>query len=305
MKNNIAIIMSTYNGESYIKEQLLSIANQEKVNYKLFIRDDGSKDDTIKIINGLKNKMNIELIKDENIGAGKSFMILLKYVLSLEEKFDYYAFADQDDIWFKDKLISAIKMINKEEPLLYCCNQIDYKNKKPVGESKNKGYIAPTLKQSLLKCDVPGCTYVFNKAMANKIEKTRIPIDEFLMYRFHDTWIYSVACIYGKIVYDEKPHIYYRIHEANTSMKKVGYIKKFILSFSKTKHRKGMRSLHARQLLEKCDNIKQEDIELLKKIGEYRNNIKSRFTIISDKEIPRICNENILAFYLKVLTGFF
>ena len=96
----VAVLMSTYNGEKYIRDQIDSILSQIKVNVTLFIRDDGSTDSTVKIITQYTEKYsNIKFWVGENIGVGNSFMQLL---YSLTDEFDYYAFSDQDDIWLNE-----------------------------------------------------------------------------------------------------------------------------------------------------------------------------------------------------------
>ena len=92
----VAVLMSTYNGENYIKEQIESIFNQKGVIVKLYVRDDGSKDRTLEIL----KDYNVNLEKGTNIGYIKSFMWLIKNVPFA----DYYALADQDDVWDEDKL---------------------------------------------------------------------------------------------------------------------------------------------------------------------------------------------------------
>ena len=198
----IAIMMSTYNGELYIEEQLSSIAEQIDVEVKLFIRDDGSTDNTLEIIDRFSDKLDIEIIKASNVGAGKSFMLLMKHVLNNNEKFDYYGFADQDDIWFKDKLIRAIRMLNDDEPLLYCSNINAFKDNNILWPHRNKDFKPITLKGSVIKCGATGNTFVFNNKMAKMFKETKLPSDELLLYRFHDSWIYSLACVYGRIIYD-------------------------------------------------------------------------------------------------------
>lgn len=92
----VIVLMSTYNGEKYLKEQIDSILNQVKVEVFLMIRDDGSSDNTIAILKEYERQnRNIKIIKGKNIGVGNSFMQLLYNSAEAE----YYAFADQDDVW--------------------------------------------------------------------------------------------------------------------------------------------------------------------------------------------------------------
>lgn len=99
----IAILMSTYNGSLFIKEQIESILKQTNKEWLLYIRDDGSTDDTRMILQEYtrKNPSKIHLLHDEfmNIGAGRSFMHLLEVVNA-----DYYMFCDQDDVWMENKI---------------------------------------------------------------------------------------------------------------------------------------------------------------------------------------------------------
>ena len=104
--------MSTYNGERYLREQIDSILQQIDVEIELIIRDDGSNDGTVQIIEEYASKYPcISYYCGDNVGVGKSFMELLKNAPTA----DYYAFSDQDDVWLKDKLIRAVKAITITE----------------------------------------------------------------------------------------------------------------------------------------------------------------------------------------------
>ena len=92
----VQVLLSTYNGEKYLKEQLDSIIAQKGVDVHILARDDGSKDDTIKILEGYEN---IDIIKGSNIGVCKSFFELI----NKSGEYDYYSFADQDDVWDCDR----------------------------------------------------------------------------------------------------------------------------------------------------------------------------------------------------------
>ena len=113
----ITVFMSTYNGSRYLRDQINSILNQEGVHVKLVVRDDGSSDETLDVLNEYAGK--IVVISGINIGCEKSFLELLYSNF----KSKYYAFADQDDIWVSDKLKTAIEKIRDDEfPSLYACN---------------------------------------------------------------------------------------------------------------------------------------------------------------------------------------
>ena len=91
----VIILLSAYNGEKYIREQIKSIINQTYSEIKIYVRDDGSKDQTPQILKEFADEGMIKLYLGENIGFVKSFLWLVKNC----ENADYYAFADQDDVW--------------------------------------------------------------------------------------------------------------------------------------------------------------------------------------------------------------
>lgn len=98
----IAILLATYNGEKYLKEQLDSLIRQSYNNWMLYIHDDGSNDKTLEIINSYIGKdSRIVLIDGEkkHLGPGQAFMSLLEAVDS-----ELYMFCDQDDVWLPDKI---------------------------------------------------------------------------------------------------------------------------------------------------------------------------------------------------------
>ena len=108
----VSVLMSTYNGEKYLHEQINSILGQQGVEIHLLIRDDGSSDGTVEICKEYAKKYNqITFYQGENLGVGKSFLDLLKHAPDA----DYYSFADQDDVWLEDKIIRAVTMIKKAE----------------------------------------------------------------------------------------------------------------------------------------------------------------------------------------------
>ncbi len=118
----VNILISTYNGEQYIKQQLDSIMNQTFQDFHIYIRDDGSTDATPEIIRkymrNRKFENRISLCTEENIGFSASFFRLLQWA----DTGDYWAFCDQDDVWYPDKLAKAVAWMEKNDPripLLY------------------------------------------------------------------------------------------------------------------------------------------------------------------------------------------
>ncbi len=213
-KPRIAVLMSTYNGEKYLREQIDSILTQKRVEVYLFVRDDVSSDGTVSILEEYKKKNKLTyVIGKKNTGAGCSFLHLL---YKTPEGFDYYAWSDQDDVWLDDKLESAVNMLNESGKQLYMSNLMCVdKDLNEIGLRNNTP--ADTSVYSIM-CEnqTNGCTMVFTQGFRNQlVEVSRRPKDSLFASRYHDTWTGMVGAIEDEIVYDFSQHILYRQHEAN------------------------------------------------------------------------------------------
>lgn len=212
----VAVLMSTYNGDAFLVEQLDSILNQKCVNVSLFIRDDGSSDSTSELLKEYRRLYdNVYLSFESNIGVGNSFMTLL---YSIPEEYDYYCFADQDDYWLDNKLIRAIESIHmiSDKPVLYASNQLIVD--KSLNPIKLRFSSIPALDYGSIISgnQISGCTMVWNATLQNKIinSNNRPPFSLFSL-RIHDVWIASIAAVLGTIIFDEKSYILYRQHDNN------------------------------------------------------------------------------------------
>lgn len=223
--SKVAIVMSTYNGEKYIKEQLDSLLNQTYNNIDIYIRDDGSKDNTVTILKDYaeKNK-NIFIFAGENLGYAKSFY----KVLESAKDYDYYAFCDQDDKWHSNKIENAIKKINSDKPTcLFTEYNICDEQLKFIETSKlNKGGIS--FRNSLVEASISGNTTVFNKEMVKEFLK--VNVDSVCC---HDWLLYMIATGFGDIVYDSNPSLEYRRTGGNASPRGIGIVKLTIYRIKK------------------------------------------------------------------------
>lgn len=210
----INVLMSTYNGEKYLKEQIDSILGQKGVDVHLTIRDDGSNDDTIDIINDyVKTDTRVQFYKGVNLGPANSFMELLYQ----SGDYEYYAFADQDDIWLEDKLLRAAEQLEGiKYPCLYSSNQITVDSN---GRQIEKRYseAPPTDLANTMICNrLAGCTMVLNRKLRDILIRDDIrPDPEFLRLRMHDVWVAMIANCFGRVIYDPEAYILYRQHENN------------------------------------------------------------------------------------------
>lgn len=213
----VLIMMSTYNGELYIEEQLESILAQEEIEVHTIIRDDGSKDLTLEILSryAQKEPSKFTVLYESNVGVKKSFFDLIKHA---GKEYDYYAFCDQDDVWLPKKMISAVNNIrsfdNSELPMLYCSStQMVDQDLLPMKIWPEQPSKELSLYNALIENTCVGCTIVLN-TKGFELIRSRIPsqIDKIIM---HDWWMYLCISAFGRVFFDPSPGILYRQHQSN------------------------------------------------------------------------------------------
>ncbi|MBO6140218.1 MAG: glycosyltransferase family 2 protein [Ruminococcus sp.] len=298
----IAVLMSTYNGEKYIREQIDSILAQKDVDVTLYIRDDGSSDETRNIIlEYVRQNGNIHLYFDgRNLRPGASFLKLLCFAAKYKGPFDYYAFSDQDDIWLEEKLIRGIRSIEDiDGPALYCSNQRIYKN----GEELGLRFDEPpeiTLLSNLSSNKMYGCTMVFNNELAQLVRKVRKPGKDYLYIRNHDAWTILLAFAVGKVVYDHDSYILYRIHDNNVvGIREVSFCERAVRFMHKTV--KNLRSNSARYVLRALGDADFADRDYVELMAYYRNDLKTRLKLIKNADRFKTEKESRFVFIVKVL----
>lgn len=286
MNKNILVLMSTYNGEKYLPKLLDSVLSQNEVNVSILVRDDGSTDNTINILEEYKKFNNIRYYKGDNIGYAKSFWNLLTNC----DDYDFYAFCDQDDIWLPNKLINAIYNIeknikNRNEPILYTSNVIPVNNNMDILNDKFfkcKNVLNPY--ESLQKSILPGCTFVFNYYAKEILKKYQGYMES------HDWAAYTIITTLGKVIYDKNSYIYYRIHENNTIGTSNSKIADFNLKVKRFfKKSDNTRSRFAKDFYN-CykDLINYEYKKSIKNLGYYRDNILCKMRLLLDKNFKGI-----------------
>ncbi len=282
MSAEVNVLLSTYNGEKYLGELLDSLANQSYSQLKITIRDDGSSDNTISIIKSFTmNWNNIEFIRGDNLGVINSFFTLLKEA----EHSGYYAFCDQDDVWFPDKTERAVDAINRypvSKPVMYCSaySLVD-ENLKPIGKP-SKTTKKPGFGNALVENIATGCTVVINNA-ARDVLITKLSQNALM----HDWWVYLVISAVGEVIYDPSPSILYRQHASNVIGAKANVINKWANRVRQYKTRDGER-LISRQVSEFYELYKCEmDNKILEMTEKFLN----------DRFINRVSNVFNSPFY--------
>lgn len=298
----VQILMSTYNGEMYLDEQIQSLVAQKNVEISILIRDDGSTDNTISKLIKYKSMGILDWYTGENLKSARSFMDLVKNA----PKADYYAFCDQDDVWDSDKLESAIIMLEKFDdkiPSLYCSNTRLVDNNLTPIKTRNKPKPKITIGAALVISSVIGCTEVFNHAL---LEVLRYYENKNIF--MHDSWSYRVCmAIGGNVAFDENPHILYRQHSNNVSGGKESFYKKYKRRFKNALIEKiRIRENDALELIKGySDVIPEDNMKKIKKVAFYRKNLKNKIALVFDKEIKTNSFEHNFAFVCAVLLNAF
>ncbi len=161
----VQILMSTYNGEEFIREQLDSILGQSYPDVDILIRDDGSTDDTFVILKEYEElHQNIHAYQGANLGVNRSFFELLS---ESNPKASYIGFCDQDDCWLPEKIEAAVRQLERMEgPALYCgAKTLVNENLEPLGSQQNP-HVTPGFGNAVIESICSGCTLVVNGRLA-------------------------------------------------------------------------------------------------------------------------------------------
>lgn len=270
----VTILLSTYNGEKYIHEQLDSIFSQQEVDVHIVVRDDGSSDATRSILSRYEDRDNITILYETNCGAEKSFDKLCYYALANTYS-DYYAFCDQDDVWDNIKLIRAIDILDKfssKDPNLYFSNlkRVD-EALNPIGLFYQTDEVFTNKEKALLQVFTYGCTCVFNRVALNYYCGIENSI-------YHDNWIYILCAYLGNVYYDNNAYINYRQHCNNLSGQKTSGFSLFAYRIKRLfKGNLGHNfEQMAQQLLQYKKEIVPDDLKLIEHVANYRKSFKSK-----------------------------
>ncbi|MBQ2937668.1 MAG: glycosyltransferase family 2 protein [Clostridia bacterium] len=216
MQEKVDVLMATYNGEKYIKEQVDSILNQTYKNIQLIISDDCSTDKTREILKQYEQNDNVKIFyQEKNLGYIKNFEFLLKNVES-----DLYMLSDQDDVWKEEKIEKSVEKLKRENlDLVFGDLEVVDENLNTIYESfdeymkidrKINKCIGSYKMQYLYNC-ITGCTILSKKKHLSKV----LPLPATSKYMVHDYWIGLIVSLNGKIGYIKEKYIKYRQHGNN------------------------------------------------------------------------------------------
>lgn len=201
----VAVVMSTYNGERFVAQQIDSVLAQDMPGVRLFVRDDGSRDGTIDILRGYEQKGLLTLRVGENKGVVGSFLDALSMP---DERYAYLAFCDQDDVWHTDKISRAVRLLSQRDqtvPQLYCSEYDFCDEDGAFVERSQLNRIGVGFRQLLVESVCSGNTMVMNRALADEL----LANGATGVYT-HDWWAALLAVGLGELTFDEFDSLDYR-----------------------------------------------------------------------------------------------
>ncbi|MBQ8342154.1 MAG: glycosyltransferase family 2 protein [Clostridia bacterium] len=278
----INVLLSSYNGEKYIREQLDSLLSQTAEGVHIIVRDDGSKDSTPAILDEYRNAGKLTWYTGPNKRCAKSFWDL---VCNCPDA-DYYAFCDQDDYWHPDKLQIAVEALEKAGdaavPRLYFCDVRVVDAELNLIHDGMVEKMPVDYPHSLIKNIAPGCTYVFNHA-ARELMKQYDP--EVLGIDIHDWMAYKIVACFGEVIFDEGRHMDYRQHGNNVIGASEKGLKAYVAAFKRFfgGEQQNNREAVAKRL-ETCygDKMSEENLRYTRMFAHYREDRKLKKALLRE-----------------------
>ncbi len=275
--HSVTVVMATYNGERFLKQQLDSLIAQKGVRVNILVRDDGSSDKTKTILEDYQSRGLLKWYTGEHLNVQKGFLDLLKNA----PEADYYAFCDQDDVWDDDKLLAAVTELDdmdNSKPAMYYCGQ------KLVDEeleliSVHSVYTQRNPHTNFFFSNVAGCTAVFNRQLLDALNSAQ---PEFI--HCHDNWAFKVClALGGSYVVDPVARINYRQHGGNAVGLNVGVKGRYrqVKRYMSIKLKKQCENL----LLCYGDRMTPEYKKIAEDICNYDISFKNRKNLLRESDV--------------------
>lgn len=218
----VVVLMSTYNGEPFVIEQLNSILSQLPDNGLIMVRDDGSQDRTADLVASHPDP-RIRLERGSNLGFGASFLTLLTQA---PDDAELVMFSDQDDVWLPHKIAAARAALAPfgDRPALYGSAQMLVDAQLSELQATRPWLRGPSFRGALTENIITGCTAALNQAAVRLLKQAGVPQGVV----FHDWWVYLVVSTFGQVVYDDKPSLLYRQHGGNQIGHGAGVLRRYL-----------------------------------------------------------------------------
>lgn len=302
---HIAILLSTYNGATYLQDQLDSYVKQSHADWSLWASDDGSTDTTPDIIQAFSNQIEGNLVH-QFAGPKKGFAAnFLSLVCNPNIKADAYAYSDQDDIWMIDKLERAARFLSSvpgNTPALYCSRTLYVdKHNRPLELSQR--YTKPAVfANAMVQNIASGNTMVFNNAARSLLLK----VDPNIGVDLHDWVTYMlVTGSGGQVLFDQVPSVRYRQHSKNLIGMNIGIkakIRRVQILFQG--RFRNWNNKHVAMLEKMQELLAPESLSIFKKFAKARQ-LKGieRLAAFKKSGVYRQSLSNNIAFFITAMIG--
>ena len=292
--------MSTFNGEKYLEEQIYSIINQKDVTVQLLVRDDGSTDHTVQILQSFQDQGFLTWYSGQPKGCAMSFMDLIDKAPECE----YYAFSDQDDWWEPDKLAVAINKISgfdkAKSALYFSRTELVDSELKTIKQIPRKLFCILKIPAALIINNAGGLTMVFNRYLLERIREYHPGY-----VSMHDSWVYKVCLVTGGQIYaDEGSYVKYRQHGNNV----LGGTKNYRRTWKRRiiTDTPCYRSRVATELIEGYGRyMNSKDRKMVIELSEYKKILKYRLSLLFNPRVRTPFFFYTLYFKLAVLFGLY
>lgn len=214
---SVDILMATYNGSKYLRNQILSLQQQTYSDWRLLVCDDGSTDDTREIVDAFSSQdpriVVIEKDSKEKLGAAKNFLMLTRYASA-----KYVIFCDQDDLWFEKKIELLVEYAERnfeiDLPALVYCDGYGYSDSKGliVCDSISKVHASSLREFLFLNAGYQGCSCLFNRSLCEMAAGYQSDA-----YYMHDDVVSLLAHCFGNVHFLPKNLMLYRQHSENVT----------------------------------------------------------------------------------------
>ena len=274
MANMISILLASYNGEKYITEQIESLLCQTFLDFKLFICDDKSTDNTFSLILEYAKKYPDKVLVTQNIenssSAKHNFMQMM-----LSHKDDYVMLCDQDDVWLPNKIELTLARMKEMESrvgtdtalLVHTDLRVVSEDLATVispsfKEAMNSNFSRAKLSDQIIQNTLTGCTVMYNRCLSDLID--RVP--GFMV--MHDWWLMLIASAFGEIDSVDAQTVLYRQHGKNSigakDVRKISYKINKLTHYSDMKRALDETYQQAESFLDAYnDQLNSEQTELL------------------------------------------
>lgn len=295
------VLLSTYNGETYLREQLDSILKQS-IPVDVLVRDDGSTDGTVHILQEYAHIYeNFTYFIGDNVGVVHSYIDLMRQ----RDGYTYYAFSDQDDIWFLNKLEVAQQKLNQldmQNPCLYCSCSLLVDNDMKGKQVTQKNLRGMTFYNIMIQNLMPGHAQVFNQKLKDLVFAYETDVDKIVV---HDYWLAFLCITFGEIYFDNAYYTYYRQHGKNA----IGYghgLQGWITERLKRIRNKAAKNITRQNQLfytifkDQLDKDKRKELELF--LNSQRNVI-TRIRYLIQAKVYRQKKFETMLFYVLYFFG--